>query len=607
MVKENINTKKEQKSFKNFSNLFKNTFRIGKMLLSEMPHLFLGMIFFTVVIGVIPVFASKAMGQLIDKIIEATKINSINVVYPTLALFAILTALPSIIRTFLRFIDRHMYLRMQDYFEITALKKRGSFDIAQYEDSKFQDKLQRAFNNGIYPIVNLVDTQISNLEVMVGIIAGSIAAASIDWRVFVLVVITSLPDFWVEIKYGGKIWGIWAENSTEQRRYQDLRRFFQSRYSIIDGKLNQVQEKFLAQIKKILEKFTNDQLSTENWKTGMKIVTSSISVIGLFIGTFIIIRESISGAIAIGTVVFMFQTLNRVSGWTSNMLAYTARLLERNLYVTDIFSVFDEKPIMSQPKYPTKVDMSISPIIKFEKVSFKYPGQSNWALRNINLQISGGQKLGLVGNNGSGKSTLVRLLLRIHDPVEGRITINGVDLRDLNTEDWWNYIGILMQDFTSYDFKIKEAIAISEKNKIDQNKVFDSAKRSTSHDFIEELEKQYDHQLGVEFGGIEPSKGQRQKLAIARALYKTKKILILDEPTASIDAESASIIFREIENIPKDISAILISHNFSTIKKADTIVVLDGGKIIEKGNHQELLNLNGIYAGAYIMQKKEFD
>lgn len=599
--------KLEKNSIDNFKDLIKNTVRIIKILWLEMPWLLFGMISMTIVIGIIPVFASKALGTLIDQIIVASKTGTVGVVYPALILFAVLTALPSIIRLIRDFFDRHLYLRMQDYLEIMALRKRGSFDVAQYENTTFQDRLQRAFNNGIYPIVNLVDGQVSNLEAFVGIIVGSVAAATIDWRVFLLVVLTSLPNFWVEIKFGGRIWAIWAKNSKEQRRYQDLRRFFQNRTSIIDGKLNQVGGKFITDIKNILYKFTDEQLSAEHWKTIMKVVTEFIAVVGLFIGMAIIIQESVSGALAIGTVVFAFQTLNRVSGWTSSMLSYTARLLERNLYVTDIFSIFDEKLLLPRVEIPERLSLEKAPVIVFENVSFKYPEQEKWALRNLNLTIGSGQKLGLVGDNGSGKSTIVRILLRIHDPVEGRVTVNGIDLKNIDIEEWWSYLGILLQDFTTYNFTVKESIGIGEQSvTISDSKVKESAIQSTSNGFIDDLTLKYDNMIGVEFGGIEPSKGQRQKLAIARAFYKGTRLLVLDEPTASIDAESASKIFRGIENLSKDISAILISHNFATIKKADTIAVLENGEVVEKGTHEELLSLKGKYAEGYEKQKAEF-
>lgn len=599
---------KAKNSLENFKDLFKNTIRVFKILIEHMPWLFSAMILLTVVIGVVPVFSAQALGTLIDKIIEGSKTGNASVAYPALILFAVLTAIPTILRNIFSFFDRHLYLRMQDLFEIMALRKRGSFDIAQYEDSKFQDRLQRAFNNGIYPIVNIVDAQVQNLEILCGIIVGSIAAVSIDWRVFILVFVTAIPDFWIEIKHGGRIWSIHAKNSVEQRRYQDLRRFFTGKLSVIDSRLYQAGDKFLKSIKEIMDNFRNEQLSAEHWKTIMKIGASIFAAMGLFVGTAMIINEAIAGVIAIGTVVFVFQTLNRVSGWTSSMLANTARLLERNLYVTDIFGIFDEITVLKYSQNPKKLSFDSAPTVVFENVSFKYPGQDKWALQNLSFVIKPGQKIGLVGNNAAGKSTLVRLLLRIHDPVEGRITVNGIDLKEIDIEDWWSHLGVLLQDFTTYNFTAKESIAIGDTSgNIDMDTVESSAKKSTSSGFIEELKDKYEHMIGVEFGGIEPSKGQRQKLAIARAFYKGKRFLVLDEPTASIDSDSAEIIFNEIENLPETISAILISHNFATIKRADEIFVLHEGQIVERGKHSELLKLDGRYAEAFAKQKKDFE
>jgi ABC-type multidrug transport system fused ATPase/permease subunit len=169
-------------------------------------------------------------------------------------------------------------------------------------------------------------------------------------------------------------------------------------------------------------------------------------------------------------------------------------------------------------------------------------------------------------------------------------------------------LGVLLQDFITYNFSVKESVAVGRSDKnIDMVTVEKATKQSTSNSFVDKLEKKYDHMIGVEFGGIEPSKGQRQKLAIARALYRTPHLLILDEPTASIDSESASIIFNEIESLPENTSAILISHNFATIKRASKIIVLENGSIREHGTHEELVNKNGVYAEAFNKQKKEFE
>ena len=196
----------------------------------------------------------------------------------------------------------------------------------------------------------------------------------------------------MEIKHGGRLWGIWPKTAPNRERSQDLRRFFTNKISVIDSRLYQAGGKFLADIKRIFEGFTNEQLSAEHWKTIMKTGASIFAALGLFVGTAMIINEAVAGVIAIGTVVFVFQTLNRVSGWTSSMLSSTARLLERNLYATDIFSIFDEKTVLEYSQNPKKLSFDSAPTVAFEEVCFKYPGQNKWALQNISFIIKPGQK-----------------------------------------------------------------------------------------------------------------------------------------------------------------------------------------------------------------------
>ncbi len=202
---------------------------------------------------------------------------------------------------------------------------------------------------------------------------------------------------------------------------------------------------------------------------------------------------------------------------------------------------------------------------------------------------------------------MVKLLCRIYDPTEGKITINDIDLKDVSTKEWWSYLAVMFQDYSTYDFVVEDAIAMGKPDKITNlTKVIDASKISQSHDFIMDWDDKYKQQLGVEFGGKEPSKGQRQKLSIAKILYRDGFIMVLDEPTASVDAESESKIFDSIENLPKDRTAILISHDFSTISACDKIFVLDKGSLIEEGTHKELMKNKGMYSELYKLQADRF-
>jgi len=269
------------------------------------------------------------------------------------------------------------------------------------------------------------------------------------------------------------------------------------------------------------------------------------------------------------------------------------------------------KPTVIESKNPTPLKLTSAPEIIFEDVGFQYPGGDTWSLRHLNMTFVPGQKIGLVGNNGAGKTTLVKLLCRIYDPTEGRILVNGVDLRDIATAEWWSYLGIMFQDYASYDFVTKDAIAIGRPDaQTNLTHVKEAAEISQAHTFIEEWPNSYNQQLGVEFGGKEPSKGQRQKLSIAKIIYRNAFVMILDEPTASVDAESEAKIFDSLENLSKDTTAILISHDFSTILQCNHIFVLEHGKLIEEGSHKELMKKKGkekgVYAELYNLQASRF-
>ncbi|MFA6601758.1 MAG: ABC transporter ATP-binding protein [Candidatus Paceibacterota bacterium] len=601
----------QSKTLRNFFDLIKNGARILGIAYGHVPWISSIQILLTIILSVVPFLAFKELGRLIDAMVSGVESGSLALIWLPFIAYIILNILPAILSAWQRYGFRNLFLKMQDRVDMMILRKRASFSISQYEDPKFLDSMQKAFNQSYFPLLNILEGSINMIGTVVGVIFGFAVAFIIDWKVLVIVILTSIPTFLVEVRYGNKVWTIFGKNSPEQRRMQDLRRFFApgNRYAVIDGKLQQIAENFLGRIQKILNDFTSEQLSTESKRLVYGILAALLAGLGIFAAMFMIIKSAVAGIIAIGTVVYAFQTLSRISGQISQLLASIATLLERNLYVTDIFGILDTEPTIKQPLVPKSIpDLGgKAPHIKFDNVSFKYPGQDSFALKNISFELLPGEKLGLVGNNGSGKSTLVRMLLRVHDPIEGRITVNGLDLREIATEDWWSYLSVLLQDFTTYYFSVTESVAIGRKDKpIDAEVVDKSIDQSTLGDFVAGLEKKKENMIGIEFGGVEPSKGQRQKLAIARAFYREPALLILDEPTASIDSQSATKIFATIEALPSNRSAILISHNFATIKRASKIIVLEKGVIMESGTHDELMKKEGMYSKAYLEQKMDF-
>lgn len=607
-MEETIEIKKKVKSLENFKQLIKNALTFSKFAFKCAPFTFSSAVILSIVMGVFPVVTSKFFGNLVDSITLFIKNGNTANVWSTLIIYTVVSIVPIILSVIETSCGMVFFLKFTNYMELHILKIRGALDIAHIENSKFQDLLQRSFNNGTQPVVQIIDVGIEMVKIMVIVIMSSFAILFIDWKIFILVVVLSIPKFIIEVKYGGLSWGINAENSREQRVYQTLRMFFVNKFAVIESKLFQIQNLFLGKIENIFTDFNKKRIDNEYRRTWFRIFSEILSGAGMFAGLALAINGTLQGTTSVGTIVFLFSVISFFNSNVTNFLLWLARLLERNLYVSDIVEVMNTKPIIKEIKNPKKITSDATPEIEFKNVSFKYPGQNNYVLKDISFKINSGEKIGLVGHNGAGKTTVIRLLLRIHDPIDGQILINGIDLKQLSINDWWSKLAVLPQDFSSFNFAAKNSISYGDINKpFDMEKVIKAATQSTASEFIEKWDDQYERMIGVEFGGAELSKGERQKMALARVFYRDSPIYILDEPTAAIDSKSTSAIFRNIEAIPDKQSMLIISHNFATLRRANKIIFLDNGKIIEEGSHDKLMKDKKTYSELYQEQKGEYE
>lgn len=604
----NKESKDKQRSWKNFKDLFRNLGYFGRLLFKCAPFAASTIIIFSIVRGVFPVFVNKIFGTLIDTITNFIQSGNSQQVWYILMIYILIKSVPDLIGAVYDYVDKYWYIKFSNYIDVHIQRIRGSHEIARIENPKYQDLVQRAFNNGYFPISMIIEQSIENIRRIILFLSCSIAVVFIDWRIFVITIVAAIPSFIVEIFYGGALWHIWGESSREMRLYEEFGKYFTSKQGVIESKLFGIQKSLISKIEVILDNFFRKQIKIEKKRSWLKLAAEIFSSVGFYGSLALAIMKALDGSISIGTVVFLFTALAALYNSASELLTNLARQLERNLYASDIYEVLNIKTQITNPKRPEKIDYSVTPEIEFRNVSFKYPDQEHQVLTNLSFKIFPGEKLALVGHNGAGKTTIVRLLLRIHDPVEGEIYINGIDLKKIDYEKWWGILGVLFQDYSTFNFSAKESIAYGDiTRRLDIDKVKKSAEQSTASNFIGKWKDGYDTMIGVEFGGEELSKGERQKMALARVFYRDAKVYVLDEPTAAVDAPSASEIFRNIENLPEDKSALLISHNFATIRRANKIVVLEHGKIVEEGTHDELVDKNGLYNSLYNQQKNEYN
>ena len=373
-------------------------------------------------------------------------------------------------------------------------------------------------------------------------------------------------------------------------------------------KIFQTAKKFLGEIDSMQSKF-----SRENLKVGKKRLRNSLilnvfaTFIYLGIETFVVLI-TVSGRITLGSlsyftfVVWNFE--NGVQGFFSNI----SSVFNHSQYVKDIIKVLDFEQKIVSKENSIRIDQNKTPKIEFKHVTFAYPQSKKKVLDDFSLVIKPGEKVAFVGENGAGKTTIIKLLARFYDVSGGEILINGNNLKDLDLESWYKSLGIIFQDFIKYEYTLSQNIHFGKiYAKFDLGKIEQAASLAGVDRLALDLDKGYDQMLGMTFeGGQELSLGQWQKVALARAFLRDAPVLILDEPTASIDAKSEKEIFDKVEKLSLNKSVIIISHRSSTVKNADRIYVIEKGKVKEQGSHDKLLKLNGTYAKLFKIQAERY-
>lgn len=575
----------------------------------------------TFVSATLPYISSKLQGDLVNQIVNLIK-NAKDAGFDDVAVatsvfiiaisWAGVDALKELIQALTTYIKSVWRFKFKIFIEKYFLQKNISFDLAQLEDPDYQNLYQKAFVSGrsYWPIFDSVSELNYFVSNSLTLIVGIFIVGSFSWTILAIIIVTAIPEFYYNIKFGRREHTIWGrDGGVEQRRYFDYRSYLRHKTSIIESRIYNSADHIMGKVNTIYEKTINDLQGLEKSRFKVQVFTSLLSTLGFGIAIVFFAQNALHGLVSVGSLVFIISSINRLSGALNGLLTNLSEISTSSLYLTDLFTYLDLQPLV-KTEFPMNLSLAhhTSPEIVFRNVSFKYKNADKYTLKNINITIPAGQKIGLVGNNGAGKTTFVKLLCRFYDPTEGDILVNGINLKNLDQKTWHQYLSLLNQDFTTYSFKVKEAIAISEGGKdLNEDRVYKAADKSTADKFINELKEKFENEIGVEFGGFEPSKGQRQKLALARTLYRERPILILDEPTSAIDAESEIEIFKHLDNLPDYISAIYISHDFSTIRRADRIIVVIDGEIAEDGPHEDLMKLNGTYAKLFTEQVEAYN
>jgi len=340
------------------------------------------------------------------------------------------------------------------------------------------------------------------------------------------------------------------------------------------------------------------------WGSALSIVGS----IGYYASFAYLVWEALRGQITVGTLTFLAGAIAGSSQQLQSVFSLFSSISDQALFLTDLVDFLAVEPRIQSKPNAILAPRPIREGFEFRDVSFQYPGSSRMVLDRLNFRIEPGEHIALVGENGQGKTTLVKLMARLYDPTAGSILLDGVDLREYNVDDLQREIGIIFQDFVRYDMPARLNIGVGRIGELDQDEaLWEAARKSRAAGTLERLAGGLDQMLGRRFeGGVDLSGGEWQKFALARAYLRNAQVLILDEPTAALDAVAESEVFARFAELARHSTAVLISHRFSTVRKADRIVVLEGGKIREQGTHDQLVTIRGRYARLFELQAANY-
>ena len=479
----------------------------------------------------------------------------------------------------------------------------ATLDLEDFEDSELQDSLERARRQaaGRMSLLGQLFGQAQDAVTIVSFGAGLFVYA--PWLI-VLMAIALVPAFVGEAHFNAQTYNLNYARTPERRELDYVRRTGASVETAKEVKIFGLNAFLIDRYRALSTSFFEANRTLALRRATLGSLLTAVGTIAYYIAYAYIVWRTLHGEFTIGDLTFLAGSFRRLRNLLEDLLLGFSQVAGQALYLDDLFSFFEVRPEIASPANPVAFPAPIREGFTFENVGFRYPGAERWAVRHLDFTLHAREVLALVGENGAGKTTLVKLLARLYDPDEGRILLDGRDLRDYDLAALRANVGVIFQDFVRYHLSAADNIAVGRiEARDDRARIVDAAHRSLADAVIAKLPEGYDQVIGRLFrGGIDLSGGEWQKIAIARAYMRDAPVLILDEPTAALDARSEYEVFRRFKELARDKTAVLISHRFSSVRMADRIVVLAEGTIEAIGTHEELLLSSGRYAELFELQ-----
>jgi len=500
-------------------------------------------------------------------------------------------------------IDSLLSEKFTNATSVRLMQHAATLDLEDFEDSELQDKLDRARRQtmGRMTLMSQLFGQAQDLVTVISFAAGLMIYA--PWLMLLLLV-ALVPAFIGEAHFNALNYSLNFAWTPERRELEYIRQTGASVETAKETKIFGLNSFLIERYRKLADGFyaANRRLAIS--RAGWGSLLTGLGTLGYYVAYAYIAWRTVRGEFTIGDLTFLAGSFRRLRNLLEGLLSGFSAVAGQALYLEDLYSFFDIEPEIVSPENPRPFPTPIRQGFVFEDVGFQYPGADRWAVRHLDFTLKAGEVLALVGENGAGKTTLVKLLARLYDPDEGRILLDGVDLREYDLEVLRSNIGVIFQDFVRYHLTAAENIAVGRiEARDDRARIVAAARRSLADEVIDKLPKGYDQVIGKRFkSGVDLSGGEWQKVAIARAYMRDAQLLILDEPTAALDARAEFEVFQRFKELSDDKTAVLISHRFSSVRMADRILVMNEGQVEAMGTHEELLSQHGCYAELFELQ-----
>ena len=576
-----------------------------KMVWETSPLLATATIALRLIISVIPV-AQLWVGKLIiDQVVRAITGRSVNHshIWVLLAYEIGLVVLNDFLARAATLSDSLLGDRFTNYVSLRLMEHAAKLDLVSFEDPVFYDKMERARRQTTARLGMLAGLA-GMAQQTITLLSLSAAIVSFSPWFLILLIAAMVPSFLGEARFAMLAYSILFRWTPERRELDYLRMLGASNQSAKEVKIFGLGPHLIDRSRTLFDRFYKENKALSIRRAVYGGLLNLLPFAGYYVAYVVILFRTLAGALTVGDLTFLTGAFSRSRLLIESLFGSVNNIAEQALYIKDLFDFFETKPAIISVANAIPAPRPIRNGFEFRNVSFAYPGSGRRVLHNVSFRFDADERIALIGENGAGKTTLVKLLARLYDPTGGEILLDGIDLREYDVEDLRREIGVIFQDYMRYDMVVRDNIGFGRIENInDEQRIEASSRKSLADSVIAQLPRGYRQMLGRRFEeGIDLSAGQWQKIALARAYMRDAQVLILDEPTASLDARAEFEVFLRFADLTRDKMAVLISHRFSTVRMADRILVLDGGEILEQGTHQQLVALGGRYAELFELQ-----